>query len=130
YRRLGWRGRVRNAVLDRATYLDTLQMTEAALASFARELKRRPPALIFGHAHSVYLLAQYVRNHGPAGIRPNGIITTAMVLHDWQRRVIEDVFRCRVTNRYGCEEASLIASECEEHAGLHVNPHGLFGESL
>jgi phenylacetate-CoA ligase len=130
YLKLGWRGRVRNTLLDRATYLDTLRMTDAALASFARELKRRPPALIFGHAHSVYLFAEYVRNHGPAGIRPDGIITTAMVLHEWQRRVIEDVFRCKVTNRYGCEEVSLIASECEEHAGLHVNADSLYVEIL
>ena len=44
---------------------------------------------------------------------PNGIISTAMPLHDWQRTVIEQVFGCQVTNRYGCEEVSLIASECE-----------------
>ena len=50
-------------------------------------------------------------------VRPNGIISTAMLLHDWQRTVIEQVFGCPVTNRYGCEEVSLIACECEEHHG-------------
>ena len=54
-------------------------------------------------------------------VRPNGIISTAMLLHDWQRTVIEQVFGCPVTNRYGCEEVSLIASECEKHQRLHVN---------
>ena len=53
-----------------------------------------------------------------------------MVLHDWQRRVIEEVFACRVTNRYGCEEVSLIAGECEHHRGLHVNADGLYAEVL
>ena len=41
-----------------------------------------------------------------------------MLLHDWQRAVIEHVFGRKVTNRYGCEEVSLIACECEEHNGL------------
>src|SRR5262249_21301964 len=107
-----------------------LKMTDADLAAFAVRLKRRPPGLIFGHAHSLYLLAKFVECHGPAGIRPRGIITTAMVLHDWQRRVIEVVFACPVTNRYGCEEVSRIACECERHAGLHINSDGVYVEVL
>jgi phenylacetate-CoA ligase len=129
YRQRGWRGRLRNALLERATYLDTLRMDEAALARFTDLLRRRQPPLLFGHAHSVYLLAEYVRRTG-SNVRPRGVITTAMVLHAWQRRVIEEVFGCPVTNRYGCEEVSLIACECERHAGLHVNADGIYLEVL
>jgi phenylacetate-CoA ligase len=53
-----------------------------------------------------------------------------MVLHNWQRRVIEDVFACKVTNRYGCEEVSLIACECPRHDGFHVNADGVYVEVL
>jgi phenylacetate-CoA ligase len=131
YRQRGWRGRLRNALLDRSVYLDTLKMNEAALARFVQQLQRRPPSLLFGHAHSVFLLAEYVRRTGASGsLRPRGIIATAMVLHGWQRRIIEEVFRCRVTNRYGCEEVSLIACECERHEGLHVNAEGVYVELL
>jgi phenylacetate-CoA ligase len=130
YLQLGWRGRLRNLLLERADYLDTLLMNEDSISRFATSAKRKRVKLIFGHAHSVFLFAEFVRKHGPDGIRPKGIITTAMVLHDWQRRVIEEVFACRVTNRYGCEEVSLIASECEEHCGLHVNSDGLYVEVL
>ena len=130
YLKHGWRGRLRNAMLDRATYLDTLQMDEAALARFASQLRRRPPGLLFGHAHSLYLLAEFLRSRGPAGIRPRGIISSAMVLHDWQRQSIEAAFQCPVTNRYGCEEVSLIACQCERHEGLHVNSDSLYLELL
>jgi phenylacetate-CoA ligase len=130
YLRRGWRGRLRNWLLERATWMDTLKLDESALAAFARRLRRRPPALLFGHAHSVYLFAEYLRGTSEAAIRPRGIITTAMVLHAWQRRRIEEVFGCRVTNRYGCEEVSLIACECEEHSGLHVNADSLYVELL
>jgi phenylacetate-CoA ligase len=130
YRKHGWRGRLRNRLLERARYLDTLDMDEAALASFARSLRRRPPALLFGHAHSLYLFAQYLRDRGGAGFRPKGIIATAMVLHDWERQLIQDVFVRPVTNRYGCEEVSLIACECERHQGLHINADGVYVEVL
>lgn len=130
YRKLGWRGRLRNALLDRSQYLDTLCMDEAALAEFAARLRRWPPSLLFGHAHSLYLFAQYVESRRIRDIRPDGIIATAMVLHDWQRGTIENVFGCKVTNRYGCEEVSLIASECQEHHGLHVNADGVYVEII
>src|SRR5262249_29218268 len=38
------------------------------------------------------------------------------------------VFGCRVFNRYGCREVSVIASECPEHDGLHTMAEGLFIE--
>lgn len=130
YLQHGWRGWLRHALLDRSCYLDTLRMDATALADFAAKLRRSPPALLFGHAHSLYVFAQFAQTRRIADIRPHGIIATAMVLHDWQRRTIEDVFACKVTNRYGCEEVSLIASECEMHDGMHINADGVFVEIL
>jgi phenylacetate-CoA ligase len=130
YLKRGWRGRLRNALLERTTYLDTLKMNDAAMTKFADALRRRPPSLLFGHAHSLYFFAEYLRSRGMAVIRPKGIISTAMVLHDWERRTIEEVFRRPVTNRYGCEEVSLIACECDRHEGLHVNSDGIYLEIL
>jgi phenylacetate-CoA ligase len=128
YRQFGLKGRLRNFFLDRAVYLDTLNLTDGRLAEFAAAIRRHRPGLIFGHAHSLYLLACSLKKSGVLDIRPNGIISTAMLLHDWQRTVIEQVFGCPVTNRYGCEEVSLIASECEWHQGLHVNADSIFTE--
>jgi phenylacetate-CoA ligase len=53
-----------------------------------------------------------------------------MVLHDFERETIEKVFSCRVTNRYGCEEVSLIACECPAHQGLHINCDSLYVEFI
>ena len=129
YRHFGLKGRLRNHFFDRAVYLDTLNLNDARIAEFAKAIRRHRPGLIFGHAHSLYLLACSLKKSGVLDVRPNGIISTAMILHDWQRAVIEHVFGCKVTNRYGCEEVSLIASECEEHNGLHVNADSLYTEA-
>lgn len=128
YRHFGLKGRLRNYFFDRAVYLDTLNLNDQRVAEFARTIRRHRPGLIFGHAHSLYLLACALKRSGGSGVRPDGIVSTAMILHDWQRAVIEETFECKVTNRYGCEEVSLIASECEEHHGLHVNADSLYTE--
>jgi phenylacetate-CoA ligase len=128
YRKHGLKGVLRNRLYDRAIHLDTLRMDAAAIRHFVGELQRTRPELIFGHAHSLFLLADFLAAHGLPAHRPRGIIATAMVLHNWQRRRIEDVFGCPVTNRYGCEEVSLIACECSEHQGLHVNADSVLVE--
>jgi phenylacetate-CoA ligase len=53
-----------------------------------------------------------------------------MVLHDFERRGIEETFGCKVFNRYGCEEVSLIACECEAQEGLHLNLNTLIVEFI
>lgn len=126
-----WRSRLRNALLHRYDHaLDTLHASDDAMRAFAEDLRRRPPSLMFGHAHSICFFARFCRSSGGAGFRPRGIISTAMVLHDWERQMIEEVFQCPVTNRYGCEEVSLIASQCERHEGLHINADGVYVEIL
>jgi phenylacetate-CoA ligase len=103
-------------------------MDEAAMSRFNHLLTIKRPTMLFGHAHSLYLFARFVAKHSLTTVRPKGIVSTAMVLHDFERKTIEEVFQSKVFNRYGCEEVSLIASECEAHEGLHVNQDTLIVE--
>jgi phenylacetate-CoA ligase len=128
YRHFGWKGRLRNWLLDRAVHLDTVLLTDERIEEFIRAIRRHRPGLIFGHAHSLYLVADRLKKAGVTDVRPNGVISTAMPLHAWQRRVIEEVFGVPATDRYGCEEVSLIACECEVHRGLHVNTDSVYVE--
>jgi phenylacetate-CoA ligase len=128
YQHQGWKGRLRNRLLDRAVHLDTCHLTDDRITEFVRTVRRHRPGLIFGHAHSLYLVADRLRKEGVTDVRPNGVISTAMPLHAWQRAVIDDMFGVPATNRYGCEEVSLIACECERHRGLHVNADSVYTE--
>jgi phenylacetate-CoA ligase len=128
YLQEGWRGRLRNAIVDRAIYLDTIQLNDERIREFVAALRQHKPGLIFGHAHSLYLVACRLKALKLDDIHPNGIISTSMPLHDWQRKTIEDVFGTPATNRYGCEEVSLIACECDRHEGLHIASESVFTE--
>ena len=126
---INWRARLRNFLLDRYMFLDTLKMGEGEMLQFHQALCKKPPAILFGHAHSLFLFARFMEQKGLSGIRPRGIISTCMVLHDFERQTIEKVFGCRVTNRYGCEEVSLIACECQK-GNMHLNCDSLIVELI
>ena len=113
--------KLRNMLLDRFMYLDTMQINETSVMQFVQEWYREDPKVLFGHSHSLFILATFLRKLEIRDLRPQGIISTSMMLLDPERRLIEEIFRCKVTNRYGCEEVSLIACECERRDGLHVN---------
>jgi phenylacetate-CoA ligase len=98
-----------------------MALTDQSVRQFADQWHKQRPTLLFGHAHSLYVLAQYCERIGISRIRPRGIISTSMMLLPHERNHIERVFGCRVTDRYGCEEVSLIGCECAEHRGMHMN---------
>ena len=67
--RRGWRAWLRNTLLERITLpRHAARSTRRAWHDFSRSLRRKPPALLFGHAHSLYLFAQYVREPRPTGV--------------------------------------------------------------
>ncbi len=124
------RDRLRNSLLSRLVYLDTMALNEQSVGEFVRMWRTERPKVIFGHSHSIYILATFLRKLQVDDVRPQGIITTSMMLLENERAVIEDVLKCKVTNRYGCEEVGLIAAECPDHDGLHVNSEHIIVELL
>lgn len=114
------KNRLRAWLRDRIIFLDTMQVNPRSMDAFLDEWDRLRPGLLFGHAHSLFILAEHVLATGRV-IRPTGIVATSMMLLEAEREVIERAFGTPVTNRYGCEEVSLIACECERHRGMHIN---------
>jgi phenylacetate-CoA ligase len=126
----GLKARLRDWMLNPCIFLDTMNVSDQSVHKFASDWSKIRPTLLFGHAHSIYLLAEYIKKFGIDSIRPKGIISTSMMLMPNERIVIEEVFGVKVTDRYGCEEVSLIASECEMHDGMHLNIEHLFIEFI
>lgn len=124
-----WRMYLRNMLLTRHIFLDTLKMDEPTMQAYHTTLVKKKPEILFGHAHSLFLFARFMEQKGLSGVHPKGIISTCMVLHDFERETIERVFACRVTNRYGCEEVSLIGCECPQ-GNMHLNCSSLIVEFL
>jgi phenylacetate-CoA ligase len=113
--------KIKNFLISPMIYLDTININNESIKNFAEEWDRIRPTLIFGHAHSIFILGLYIKKLSIKNIRPKGIISSSMMLFQNERDLIEQVFKTKVIDRYGCEEVSLIASECEKHEGMHLN---------
>jgi phenylacetate-CoA ligase len=100
-----------------------LDMREAV-----REISRFRPRMIVGFTTAIYHVARYILEHKSQIDPPKGIITTAEQLSPTHRDTIERAFGARVFDRYGEREIMLIASECERHAGKHINSENVFVE--
>jgi Coenzyme F390 synthetase len=109
--------------------LDAFEMTNEKMASFVQELEAIRPTMILGYANALYTFAIYVLNNFPNHkIKLQGIISSAETLSQEKRQVIERAFSCKVLNRYGSREVGLIASECKDQSGLHINADNLLVE--
>ena len=128
--KLDWRLRLRRKLYTREEFLDSLSLTEESMMRFADLMKKRPPSLVWGHAHNMYLFASFLEKRGIRDIRPKGMFSAGMVLHPWERKKVEEVFQCEFMDRYGCEEFGIIAAECRAREGLHINTDDLIVEFL
>ena len=115
------RAKFRRKFLLRTQVLDMLCLSDESMLKFAHKMRKKSPSLLWGHAHGLYLLANFLERRGIDHIRPKGIYSAGMVLHDFEREKVEKVFQCKFQDRYGTEELGLIATECKEQKGLHIN---------
>ncbi|SYZ73049.1 putative CapK related-protein [Candidatus Zixiibacteriota bacterium] len=115
------KARLRNLLLERRLILDTSSISREKLTAFNQALNKYRPEIYIAYANSIFLFARFLKETGIRDYhRPRAVITSAEVLEPSQRQVIESVFECRVFDRYGSRETSLIASECDRHSGLHL----------
>jgi phenylacetate-coenzyme A ligase PaaK-like adenylate-forming protein len=118
----------RNALLYRLVELNTSTIRPDDWDRFIAAIRKKGPRVMVAYTQSAVLFARYLRGRGIDDIRFESVITTAEVLLPGQREYMEETFRGRVFNRYGCREVSVIASECSEHCGMHVNADALLVE--
>jgi phenylacetate-CoA ligase len=122
-------GRLRTHLTSRLRVLDASSITDAAFESFINELNRFKPHYILAYAQALSYFARYIKDNRRHVWSPRVVITSAEMLTPADRTLIEEVFRSRVFDRYGCREVGPIASECEEHT-MHINDDGLYLEFL
>ena len=111
----------------------TIAATEysaAKLHAWARCIQRYRPVLLYGYASAMSELARFVIADRMAMPRSLiGVYSTAEVLTDAQRELMQQAFGCKVFNQYGCREVPNIAWECR-HGNMHVFADLVYLESL
>ncbi|MDP2787265.1 MAG: hypothetical protein Q8O79_04225 [Pseudomonadota bacterium] len=110
--------------------LGATEFSEAKLHAWARFIQRYRPVLLYGYASAMSELARFViagKMTMPRGLI--GVYSTAEVLTDTQRGLMQQAFGCKVFNQYGCREVPNIAWECR-HGNMHVFADLVYLESV
>ncbi len=86
--------------------------------------------LIHGYARSLGLIASEILRRGIADVRPRAVCTGAELLGDRTRRAINAAFDVDLLDTYATIESGLIAWECAQHKGYHINSDAVVVELL
>jgi len=95
-------------------------LTDENLQMMLQELAKFKPKAIHGYPSAICQVAKYVKDKGVRGVEPSMIFTSSETLYPFQRLFIEEVFGCKVFDRYSHSERAVLATECEKHEGYHV----------
>ena len=91
--------------------ISALDMTEKSMGNYWHITKQFNPKIIYGFPSAIYVYAKYLKDHGydcsKLGLK--AVVPTGEILFDWQREMIEEVFRKPVVDEYGSVEAGIIA---------------------
>jgi phenylacetate-CoA ligase len=105
------------------------EYSEANLEQWARFIRSYRPTLLQGYASALTELARHVlarRMAMPKSLI--GVYSTAEVLDDSQRELMQRAFGCKVFNQYGSREVPNMACECR-HGNMHVFTDMVYLES-
>ncbi len=128
----GWGGlkdRLYHGAFNRR-FFDAFGLQQANLDATLQAMQRYRPEAVVGYVRPLVLVAQRMLDSGRAMSGVRGVLTGAEALFGPERKLIEQAFGCPVFDTYGSREVMLMASECDQHRGLHVNADHLLLEAV
>jgi phenylacetate-CoA ligase len=105
------------------------EYSEANLHAWARFIQAYRPTLLQGYASALTEVARHaLAERMPMPRSLIGVYSTAEVLDEQQRELMQRAFGCKVYNQYGSREVPNMACECR-HGNMHVFTDMVYLES-
>ncbi len=102
---------------------------DEAFARAKRYLKRKKFQYLRGYPTSLLSFAEYIiKTEGTLPMK--AVFTTAEVLQEAHRKIIEEAFQTKVYDQYGCADSGGHASECGIERGFHISLESAYCEFL
>jgi phenylacetate-CoA ligase len=108
-----------DALILRRSFIPAFEISPVTLNVFIDKIRKAKPVLIDGYAESLNFLATYLIENRIKGLKPKAVMSSAQILPQKTRELIEFSLNTKVYDKYGSREFSGIAYECSESPGLH-----------
>ena len=108
-------------LLERNLPLSAVSMTEQKYEHYISIIRKYKPKFLKGYPSSIFLLADFCKDHNINDIKFKAVFSTSEVLLPHYRQLIEKQFQCKVFDEYGSYDGGGQALECEFHTGFHIS---------
>lgn len=103
--------------------LSSFHMTEKNLKYYLDLINDFKPDFIHAYPSTIYILAKFIKNNSINKIpKLKGILAGSENTYSYQRKLVEEVFKCRYYSWYGHSEKILLGGECEYSSCYHMFP--------
>ena len=92
--------------------------------------KKFKPQTLYGFPSYFVNLVSYLEKNSIKLNSIERIFTSSEVLNKSSRELIENYFKCKVYDIYGCTETKEVAWECPKHEGYHINEDLVYVECI
>jgi len=103
--------------------LSSYHMTDETLPKYIGRIREFKPNFIQAYPSTITILAKFMKK---SDIEPFSSVKALLCgsenLYQWQRRLLEEAFQCRVYSWYGHSEQVALAGECEKSTYYHIFP--------
>lgn len=118
--------------LQNEVYIPCEKLDDVFLGKTLEELLKKQHKVFIAFPSAAALVAEYAlsKKYRPEDFDLKGIITCSENLTESQRALMKKAFNCPVMSRYSTEETGVLANECEEGLGFHINSASYIVEVL
>ncbi|HSP88805.1 MAG TPA: hypothetical protein VLN45_11765 [Ignavibacteriaceae bacterium] len=108
--------------------LSSYKLTPEIIKNYISFINEYKPNQIHAYPSSIFEISKFMIDNNLQTFKPIVILTSGEQLYEWQREIIERAFGVNVYNFYGCREVGIIAMECKEKKGLHIQAENIILE--
>lgn len=109
--------------MQKRLFFSVYDIEDSHIEQYAEGLSRYPIKVIQGYPSPLKkLIDVFIKNGIRLKCRPKAVLTLAEMVQQEQRSLIENYFNCKMFDWYAMEERAILACECSEHNGHHINP--------
>lgn len=95
--------KIRETIFNRM-WLDAFNLKPETMKEYVYKINEFKPRVLSGYANVLYNFARFMQEEHLTIKVPLKVLSTAEVLRDYQREMIETVFQTKVFDQYGCRE--------------------------
>lgn len=106
--------------IQKQLFLSSFYLSDENMKYYIEEFKRYNGKALQAYPSTAYVIAKYLEKINDK-IKLKAVFTSSEPIYDFQRKLIENRFECKIWDFYGLAERVVSASECKTHEGLHIN---------